>query len=299
MIRAASVEGSQDLRPVLQLMARNGIRFRVSEEAGNQVIWVSKESEVALCQEHLKRWEELRESGFTPIAQPSAPLSSYFSGKGAGNKLLAAVWYAPVTSLIILVAIVVALMTSLGAQVYNNSPLLYPNWSGGSALNPLSYLQILSQAETSLEYIRTLAPAFLHFGIIHIVFNVLWIWQLGRMIEVNQPKIVFILATVFIIYVGNTAQLLWSQSVAFGGLSGLVYGYLGFIWTMQTLNPQSRLRLPSSTIAILVGFMVLVAVVPLGFIANAAHIGGFIAGIIAGIPAALFQRGSRSASSET
>ena len=287
MIRAATIEGTQDLRPLLHAMARENIRFRVSEEAGSQVIWVSSETEVQRCREMLSEWESLLARGYKPQTSAQQPISAYFSGKGAANQIVRAIWYAPISSLMILGAIMVALLTDIGRQIPINSPLLYPLLEGGSALNPLSYLEILTQVESPLQYLQMLAPGFIHFGVIHIVFNTLWIWQLGRMIESSHSKLVYVLVCVFVLFVSNTAQYLWVQANNFGGLSGLVYGQLGFILAMQTLQPEGRLRLPSSTIAVLVGFMILVAVLPLGFIANAAHIGGLIAGIIAGIPVAL------------
>jgi GlpG protein len=290
MIRAANIEGTYDLRPLLEAMARQGIQFRVTEESGSQIIWVSSEAEVVPSVDLVKQWQKLREDGLAPVGGRSASLASYFPVSSTAQQSFRQIWRAPVTSLFILLAIIVGVTTNMGSELRGDNWMFYPEWMSGSAFNPLSYLQILAQGKSAIEYLQTLTPAFLHFGIVHILFNCLWIWKFGRMIEALQSSFAFVLVSIFIIYVSNTAQLLWSHSVFFGGLSGLVYGLLGYIWISQTLNPRGRLRLPNSMFAVMVGFMVLMAVVPFGFIANAAHIGGVVAGVIIGFPIALMQR---------
>lgn len=290
MIKATVIEGTEDLRPLLAALARQGVRVRVTEESGSQVIWTATEKDKAQCETLANQWRALQEQGYVSTTTKSAPLSNYIPVGSVAQNTLGFAWRAPVTAFFILAAIVVSFITGLGSKLQADSLLFFPEWMGGSAFNPLSYLQLLTQSQGLMEYVQTLTPALLHFSILHIVFNCLWLLQFGRMIEAVQSSIVFALVSIVIIYISNSAQLLWSHSVFFGGLSGLVYGLLGYIWITQLLEPRGRLRLPNSTIAILVGFMVFFAVVPLNFIANAAHIGGLVAGGFMGAVTAFARR---------
>ncbi|HCA76013.1 MAG TPA: rhomboid family intramembrane serine protease GlpG, partial [Alteromonas sp.] len=80
--------------------------------------------------------------------------------------------------------------------------------------------------------------------------------------------------------VSNLAQLMVSGP-NFGGLSGVVYGLVGFVWITGWLRPQWGLYLPKA----IVGFMLVWLL--LGFadvlwvnMANAAHTAGLISGCV-------------------
>jgi len=82
----------------------------------------------------------------------------------------------------------------------------------------------------------------------------------------------------------------------FGGMSGVVYGLLGFSWVAPLLQPGWRIQ-PSPTIMLfMVGWLVvcmagLVEAVGFGAVANAAHLGGLLCGALLG---AIFGLTSRN-----
>lgn len=134
------------------------------------------------------------------------------------------------------------------------------------------------------EWWRLIGPAFLHFSVIHIVFNLLWWGILGSQIErvlgMSMLVIVFVVSAVL----SNVAQLLVSGP-AFGGLSGVVYALLGFVWWLGWLKPAWGIQLPRA----IVGFMLFWLV--LGYadvlwvnVANTAHTVGLVSGcLLAGV----------------
>ncbi|WP_108945120.1 rhomboid family intramembrane serine protease GlpG [Shewanella halifaxensis] len=135
---------------------------------------------------------------------------------------------------------------------------------------------------SATEFWRLFTPSLLHFSAMHIIFNLLWWWYLGGKIE-NKIG----LAPLFILLlVGGTLPNILQYFIAgpqFGGLSGVVYAVVGYTWIMGHKRPESGIGLPPAYI----GFMLLWLV--LGFtdmfglsIANGAHVGGLIVGVIQG-----------------
>lgn len=285
MIRAAVLDANIDLRGLLGAIAEHGIRFRVNEESGSQVIWVATQADADLVAQALSRWQELRDQGL--LNEPAPPgngsLRAYFPMLKMFSGVANAFLQAPVTMLLILGALVVAAVSSLGSDVQPVSGLFYPSFAvaQGGALAGL--MQIFAQINSVDVLLRTLTPALLHFGAIHLVFNTLWIWHFGRMIERSQSSLLYLGVVVFIAFFSNATQYLWSLTANFGGLSGVVYGLLGYIWMWQLLMPRGRLRLPPAMIGFLLVALVLMELFAGSWIASAAHTGGLIAGIITGL----------------
>jgi len=139
------------------------------------------------------------------------------------------------------------------------------------------------------QYWRLITPIFIHFSIMHIVFNSLWLWQLGGVIELpnQQWKLG---AMVFGIGIfSNLAQYMFAGPF-FGGMSGVVYGLLGYVWAQGKFNPSARLILnPQITVMMMIWF-VLCWTGLLGKIANMAHTAGLVAGVIWGWSEATIQK---------
>jgi len=145
------------------------------------------------------------------------------------------------------------------------------------------------------EYWRLVTPIFLHFSILHIVFNTLWLWDLGRRVEKLQGSL-RMLALVLLIGMGsNIIQAMFAQVSIFGGMSGVIYGLLGYAWVWSGLRPEKSLGVPAGVISIMLIWLVacMLGVAELlgaGAVANAAHLGGLIMGLILGAAAALIDR---------
>lgn len=196
-----------------------------------------------------------------------APTGNGFS---VGNIIADAV-IAPFTSVVFILCVAVYLLSLFGLFAPIAQHLL---------MQPFS---ILSQNH---EWWRLLGPAFIHFSALHIIFNLLWWGMLGAKIErilgMSMLLIVFLVSAT----ISNAAQALFSDPVQgnlflFGGLSGVVYAVMGFVWWLGWLRPSWGLSLPNS----IVGFMLVWLV--LGYadilwvnMANAAHTAGLISGCL-------------------
>lgn len=119
---------------------------------------------------------------------------------------------------------------------------------------------------------RLVTPIFVHFGLLHILFNMLWLKQLGTMVEQRQsPRFLalFVLATAVI---PNTAQYLVSGNPLFGGMSGVVFALLGYIWIRSKVDPRSGYALPQFIVIWMMAWLVLGFTGLIGNIANTAHL---------------------------
>lgn len=135
---------------------------------------------------------------------------------------------------------------------------------------------------------RLFTPMFLHFGLLHIVFNMLWLRDLGGLVEHRHGSkylLVFVLAASF---ASNLLQY-FIAGPSFGGMSGVVYGLLGYVWLRGRLDFNVGYRLNQSTVTMMLVWFVLCWTGALGPIANWAHAGGLAIGALVGWAEAKFR----------
>ncbi|NVK56893.1 MAG: rhomboid family intramembrane serine protease GlpG [Alteromonadaceae bacterium] len=148
---------------------------------------------------------------------------------------------------------------------------------------PVAALLMIMPLDTLMQnhqWWRLLGPALIHFSVLHFVFNLLWWGMLGSQVERQLGSSFLLILFVVTALVSNLAQLL-TAGPNFGGLSGVVYGLVGFVWIAGWLRPKWGLYLPKA----IVGFMLVWLV--LGYadvlwvnMANAAHTAGLLAGCV-------------------
>ena len=134
---------------------------------------------------------------------------------------------------------------------------------------------------------RLVTPIFIHYGLAHIAFNLIWLFSLGAMIEVRRSAAMLGLVVLAAAVAGNVGQALVTGPI-FGGMSGVVYGLLGFIWVRMYLAPGDGLRVSRDYILIMMIWMVLgfIGVLDRAFdirVANAAHLCGLMGGVLVAI----------------
>lgn len=129
---------------------------------------------------------------------------------------------------------------------------------------------------------RFITPVILHFSLMHLVFNVFWWWYLGGRIETHLGTSWLFAILLFSGVTANVVQHLVSGP-NFGGLSGVVYGLLGFCW-LYSAGRRTPLWLPPGLIIFMVGWLVLGYTDVLWVnIANEAHLAGLLSGCLCGL----------------
>lgn len=152
-----------------------------------------------------------------------------------------------------------------------------------STLNPLAQIK-------SGQLWRLVTPMFLHFGPLHLIFNMMWLWQLGRVLETLLRSSRFTLLVIVIAVISNLAQAL-GKGPNFGGMSGVVYGLFGYVVVHGKLNPMSGLQLDSRTTRYMLIWLALCFTPVFGPIANWAHCFGLFTGGLIGACSALRNGG--------
>jgi GlpG protein len=146
--------------------------------------------------------------------------------------------------------------------------------------NQIKFYPQLSMHALMENPLRLLGPIFFHFSWLHLVFNTMWWWQLGGSIERILGKGALILLLLLSGIFSNIGQFIVSGP-EFGGLSGVVYGLVGFVWWMGWLAPQKGLFLSKSLVGFLLFWILLgyADLLPMN-IANTAHLLGLICGCL-------------------
>jgi len=281
MIKAASLGIDIDLLSYSQFLKQQGLRHRIVEESGMQAIYVESSIEVQFIQQSLEKFINGKE-----IEQSERARSSGFaiSIKRIIYSILTAFIQSPITMILIVICLTVAAISSLGAAASRVDFMFYPLIDSSSLSALIGDINSLGVA------FGTLAPMFLHFGELHLVFNLLWLWYFGKQLESLQPAGMFIALVVLTSFVSNTTQYMAIEYNNFGGMSGVVYGLLGYTWIIHSLMPRSYLLINTNMFIFFVLALVLMEVVASSWIATAAHVGGLVSGVAIGIATVLFYR---------
>jgi GlpG protein len=136
------------------------------------------------------------------------------------------------------------------------------------------------------EIWRLITPIFIHFNVWHIVFNMLMLRDLGSLVESRRGSRVLLLLVLFIGLGSNLSQYVLQFSTVgpqFGGMSGVLYGLLGYIWLRGHFDPASGLILSPMTLTVMLVwfFLCLVGIIP--GVANVCHAAGLLLGMIIGV----------------
>ena len=174
------------------------------------------------------------------------------------------------TLVLIAVSIAVAVVTKLGESgSVLNSLLIAPvtiedkfiAWNG---------LDAIRQGEVW----RLITPIFVHFGFMHILFNMWWLKDLGSRIEARKGMLWLALLVLVSGLAGNLAQYYYS-----GPMSGVVYALFGYVWVKGRLQPSEGLAVSRSTVIIMIGWLFFCMTGWIGPIGDAAHVTGLITGM--------------------
>lgn len=279
--RALETAIGADLAEFSRLLWARRLSHRIFDEAsGHQVLMVAREEHVALVRELYARWRSGELSGNDTAGFSVNAFAAQLGG----------VWRAqPLTLCVILLSMLGGALGSFDTE------LRWLHWFTFSDFQVHDQRLVFESAAHSLargQYWRLLTPVFLHFGVLHLAFNLLWYWEFGRRLERVRGRMTALAVLLITGVGGNIAQYMFDGSVLFGGLSGVIYGLLGYAWMWTRLSGDRRLALPRGVLVFMLAWLLIcmsgvLEVLGFGAVANAAHGAGLVLGMVLGLAAAL------------
>ncbi|MDQ3030034.1 MAG: rhomboid family intramembrane serine protease, partial [Actinomycetota bacterium] len=128
------------------------------------------------------------------------------------------------------------------------------------------------------EWYRLVTSGFLHFGIIHLAFNMLLLFQLGQLLEPAIGRVRFLLLYLGALMAGSAGALLLQPDSLHGGASGAVFGLMGAAFVAlrnRGINPMTTGLGTTLLLNLFITFTI-------PGISIGGHIGGIVGGAIAG-----------------
>lgn len=274
----------QDLKPLSVYWHQSGIQHRITEERGMQAIFIQRESLADRVSEDYAKYStgELSLS----LVKKERPDSGFDFRQTIKNY--------PVTLVLIMLSIFGFLIAELG--ITRVLDLLVIQSLDRSSLPGLIDIPTrISTAEYLAHghYWRLFTPVFLHFGLLHITFNMLWMWELGKRIELQGGSIHLLSVVLVIGIASNLYQAADTPYSVFGGMSGVIYGLLGYCAAFNVIAPSRPLQLPVAIYVLMLASLAIGYMGVLDFLArmaNTAHLSGLILGLIMGVFSALVYR---------
>jgi GlpG protein len=142
---------------------------------------------------------------------------------------------------------------------------------------------------------RLITPIFIHYGLMHIVLNMVWLYSFGGAVEDRRGSLFMVILVLGLAVLSNVGQALETslraQIPLFGGLSGVGYGLFGYVAIKAKFDSRERYFLSPGTsfMAMLwFGLCILRDIPPFAAlladaippIANTAHAVGLVAGAV-------------------
>lgn len=298
MRQIGKIESAEQAARFLGFLDIRGIPAQLDSAPDGIRIWVKDEDRLEESRQALTRFlADPSASEFKVAPKPRESEQRTRSPRTVGSRPIDVrreIWNrgmarrTPVASMLIAISILVALVSNLGTDryglamqslsFYNPSHITSPQWN--DAYGPWS--DILRG-----QIWRLLTPIFIHFGITHVLFNMLMVASLGTSLETRQgsQRLAWIVLVAGVL--GNVGQIFLDPSLGgYGGMSGVVYGLAGFMWIRGIRAPEEGPALSKESLFFLTFWLVL------GFagvldqpasnarMANWAHLFGFLGGIL-------------------
>jgi len=265
-----------------------GIENRIDEEDSAWTIWIISEDKVKKAIElfnqyekdpkiidskkvmqkafQIREKEKQEETAYKKLMEKSRVKFSSASGVGR------------LTRILIFISLAVALISQLGS-----------NWQVLRFISIADYEIIgdtLRWMPGLIEVFhgqiwRLITPIFIHYGFIHILFNMYWLYYLGSQIENIQGIKSYVWLILALAIIPNVCQF-YATGPSFGGMSGVNYGLMGYIWIREKFDPNSGLHIENYIVVMMMIWFFLGLTGLIGSIANVVHGMGLVVGMVWG-----------------
>ena len=132
-------------------------------------------------------------------------------------------------------------------------------------------------------------PAFIHLNLLHLLMNMMAFRNLGCATEFVRGTPRYLALCLILAIASSCGQFVW-DGPRFGGMSGVLFGLVGYIWMKGKTEPKLGLGLSSRGVTFVGLWLFLCIAGVFGPVANAAHVVGLIVGMIIGARQAVYRK---------
>lgn len=292
MRQIATIPDERQARKLTDYLLTLHITTRLEQTPAGWELWVCDEDRLTQAKQELEAFtrnpDDSRYEGAVPVAENLRRQEVQEEKKYRKNLIDVRERWGdpspsnyPLTLSLIVISVVVSLYTNFGQE---NNPFI-----GNLLISQYRKLVGLLPEVREGQVWRLVTPIFLHLGPLHLFFNMMWLYDLGRQIEFRRGTWRLAALVLVIAIASNLAQYL-AVSGAFGGMSGVVFGLFGYVCMKSRYDPDAGLYMhPTNVVLMMIWFVV--CMTPLiGNIANWAHGVGLAVGLVLGVASAKWQQ---------
>lgn len=276
------IDSDKDARTFGDFLYVQGIENQAERDGNRWAIWIHSDDQIAAA---TKLLEEFRAQPNDPRFLAGSPAEklrqqakaedvAYRKRVVQGKNILPGLsgyGFGIVTYALIAACVGVFILSNMGRDLERVSGL-FITWKGG--------LQEIRHGEIW----RFVTPILIHFPtssilIAHILFNMLWLRDLGGLFEARLGSLYFAVFVVVVAAVSNSAEYFIAHHAGIGGMSGVNYALIGYCWIRGRFDPGAGVHLDQQSLIWALVWFAACFTGWLGPIANYAHAGGLALGM--------------------
>jgi GlpG protein len=322
MRQVATIAEETSARKLADHLLTLDVTTRVDRSPGGWIVWVHREDRMDLARREVEAFladpDNPRYLGASKAAEAARKEEARRQKEHArktvdlsGRLNVPSFQRCPVTYSLIALSVAVAILTNMGTNVETNIPFVLspPTITEGWRTVPIgridsdsNFVRIERVPDIRIQpgrldalrrgqVWRLISPIFLHFGVIHLAFNMMMLYRLGSLVEMRKGKLVMIGLVLASAVASNLGQYFWDMQAngpekyiwRSGGMSGVLYAIFGYCWMKSDYDPESDMKIPTDLIVQMVLWLFLCMSGLLGNIGNAAHVSGLFVGLLIGV----------------
>ncbi|MGI8982777.1 MAG: rhomboid family intramembrane serine protease [Pirellulaceae bacterium] len=323
MRQLAVLESETAARKLAAYLVTERIAAHAESDAAGHIIWVRDEDQLQKAKEILAHFQQSpadpRYQGAEKTAETVRREEDRRRREKASNVVeMRGRWGAgagirkrcPVVLAMIAASVLVAILTNGGSHAGGNAilqnllfvdPILFT--PEHIAEQPHFWSSILAG-----QVWRLITPIFIHYGWMHLVFNMWALFVLGGQIEDRRGSPRFLLLALVLAIASNLGESLFAQLqlpetlAMFGGMSGVVYGAFGYVWMKAKFDNSAGFTISRETVFIMMVWFALCILrdfppfdsflggIMRDRVANTAHAVGLMMGVALGYAPVLIRK---------
>lgn len=290
MRQIGSLDNEQDARRFGAYLLTQGVKNTVEEGGGGWAVWIEDDDLLDRGRSELEAFRPNRADPRYDAAVGEAVKLRRAAEKGEHRRRKQFVdvrtrWgqpsqlARPVTVALVALSVLVAVFTLAGSKEgpVMNALRIAPT----QPVDESHYTWDELNAITHGQVWRLITPIFLHFGPMHLIFNMFWLLDLGSMVETRRGSWFLLLFVLVTAVTSNLAEYYWPPvHPMFGGMSGVVYGLFGYVWIKGRYQPHLGMGVSQQTVLIMLAWLAICAVGVIPRVANTAHVVGLLSGVV-------------------